>query len=330
MKRALIVMVALMSAAHAHATDAVKLEWPANPHFQRLIAYLSASLLPVYDTPAKPTLEQRLRAAPFFTTPGRVYLNLETLDEAAAQALRDASQIAGSGLTLAPEKFLPVAENLYLERRYFSANLAALHEYLNFKNNPEWVFVDVRSIISGGIRRVWYNVRMVTETVLAGLDSGQPLKYKRGAWFLAEHLDHRGNVTETHATGKRPDWEWDFALYDEHGVAKVVSPGNSMIRAPTMCFNCHHRPNRVAPFAEFPDASPPMSGFQPEVLVTLSPADAQIVRKLAFTKADDQVLGHYGGLAALKLREWQRAGTMPDWAKPLWTRLVAHVPELAR
>ena len=169
---------------------------------------------------------------------------------------------------------------------------------------------------------------------------------------MAEHLDAAGNVSETHVTGKRPDWEWDYGLYDKDGNGQVVSSGHlgpsgkglgpirdahgkpylmhSETRAPSSCYSCHEISARVSPFAEFPSPSDPVGDLHPEVLVNLSPADQLIVRKLNVEKGSDQVMGQYGGLAALTLRAWRKAGTAPAWSAPLGERRVKIAPERAR
>lgn len=337
----LVAMLALAPASRAAArplgdSELLQLEWPETTHHQELAAFLSVSLLPILDEPRRPTLAERLSRPPFAVEGSRVYLDLASLDEEAAAKLRAAARPAGAGKQLSLEKLEPVAEGLYLDRRYFSAELPALHEYLSFAGNPSWRSVKLRSVISGGVRRVWYHMRPVLEAVVKSLDTGEPLRYAPGVWFLAEHLDDAGAVTETHVSGKRVDWEWDYALYDRNGVAHVASQENGAVRAPTMCWGCHRTSERLPPFREFPQASPPMvlppqaREFQPEVFVELTADDAKIVEKLKLTKGGDEVLGHYGGLAALELRGWFRRGEMPSWAEPLWRRLLVHVPELGR
>lgn len=79
----------------------------------------------------------------------------------------------------------------------------------------------------------------------------------------------------------------------------------------------------------FPDASDPVNGFLPKVMVTLDEADAAIVRNLTRPTREDHLRGQYGGLAALHVREQIRAGTVPEWTQALWPRLVKLVPELA-
>lgn len=334
-----VLLLALMvpgvaCAAGCGSDDTVQLEWPASSYDRILAAYVASSLLPVPSCAARPTLAERLASPPFITGEGRVALDLASLDPDSAAAFLKASEVTGAGHVLAWEAFLPVAEARYLKMRYFSANLPALHQYLALLTDPAWVAVKVRSLISGGERRVWFHVKHVLEGTLDALESGKPLLFPRGAWFVAEHLDAQGNVVETHATGKRPDWEWDYGLYDKHGVGQVESSGryalHSETRAPSSCYSCHEISARVSPFAEFPDPAEPVGGLQPEVLLALSPADAAIVRKLSLPKGGDQVMGQYGGLAALCVRTWRQAGTAPAWSEPLWQRLLSFVPELAR
>lgn len=341
--------------AKARAEELIQIEWPESPYDRSLAAFLGGSLVPVASMPARPTLAQRLAQSPFVTGEGRVAINLTDMDDATAEAFRNVAETTPNGRVLPWEGFLPLAEQRYFVLRYFSDDLAAMQEYLSLTTDPGWVTVSVQSIISGGVRRVSYHVRHVLEATLDALEQHKPLLYRPGAWFVAEHLDAAGKVSETHVTGKRPDWEWDYGLFDQNGDGQIVSGGHrgpgmrgagkgvatkdaagkayllqAEIRAPSSCYSCHEISGRVSPFAEFPAASDPVGDQHPAVLVTLSAADREIVRKLNVEKGADQVMGQYGGLAALTLRAWRQAGTAPTWSEPLWERLVKLVPELAR
>lgn len=328
-------LLASMLAVPCPAEELVRLEWPDSSYDRALAGFLSSSLLPVGSLPTRPTLAERLASPPFVTGEGRVSLDLAAFDHDTAAAIRKASELTDHGRVLAWEAFVPVAEQRYFVQRYFEAGLEAMHGYLALLTDPAWIPVRLRSIISGGERRVWFHVRFVLDGVLPALERKQKIVYPPGTWFVAEHLDTAGQVIETHVTGKRPDWEWDYGLYDKDGNGAVESGGHRYglhqnVRAPSSCYSCHEISARMSPFAEFPKPAEPAGDLQPEVLIDLSPADREIVAKLNVEKGSDQVMGQYGGLAALKIRAWRQAGTAPAWTEEYWQRLIKLAPELAR
>jgi hypothetical protein len=306
------------------AEEVVLFDWPQQPVLRELIGYLGSSLAPIRPTPARPTLAERLAHAPFVTGEGRVGLDLTALDAAAASALRAAT---GADGRLAWAGFGPAADALIGPRRTPRPTLSELRALLQL--GQDWESVNVASMLSWDERRLWFNTRRVLETTVVAMETGKPLAFPQETWFLAEHFAADGTVHETHVLSKRADQEWDYLLYDAQGQIQPVSTAINGLRSPTTCFACHRNAGRVPPFKNFPDASDPVNGFLPRVIVTLDPADANIVRKLTRTgPREDHLHGQYGGLAALRVRERIRAGTAPAWAQALWPRLVALVPEL--
>lgn len=331
-RAALIIMCALAVAGRCPAGvrrffGHLPLAWPSAALNQELAAYLGTSLFPVPEHDPRPTTEQRLHMSPFVVDAGGVALNLDEVDEDSAHALLGAA--AGDPHpVLSFGAFVPVAEQLYLTRRYNLATLALLYDHLGLGRDPLWRAVDVRSIIAKGIRRIRYNVRQVLEPVAAALRTGKPVCYATTTWFVAEHLDANGRLLEAHTMGKRPDMDWDYALYDGRGYLQIASEGDPAVRAPTTCWTCHRTSKRVSPFLEFPAASAVHEGLLPEVLVTLDARQAAIVQALALDRTGDDVLGHYAGLAALELEKLAQAGPLPAWAQPVWQTLKEHVPQL--
>ena len=319
-------------ATDSPGADSVVLEWPDLGVKRELTAYIAESLLNIHQTDRRPTLEERLAAKPFVTGSGRVALDLTSLDPDSAKVLRDAAQTAGGGLALSQEAFFPPAEKLYLERRYFMGQISHLRKSLNMDTDTLWQHVDVLSVITRTKRRIWFHAGEVLISTVAALERGGPIVYRPGTWFLVDDLDDGGAIRETHVLGKRADWEWDFAIYDDHGVVAAQSPTlGAEMRVPTSCFKCHRASGRLPPFANFPGPSDEMNGYRPQVLVTLTAAEQEIVRALSGrkgTEADD-AMGDYAGLSALALRRAMHDGsTQPDWVQKLWVKLVRLVPSL--
>lgn len=326
--RCAVVVVSLW-AASASGAEVVGLQWPDNPAQRAIFAYEAASLRPVMPTAARPTLEERLRAAPFVTGEARVGLDLSTLDAEAAAAIRAAAPQAGSGTLLNLGTWAPVAEKLYGPRRAprTLAEFKALHGVLV---GPDWASVDVRSILTKAKRRIWYDARKVLESTVTAMESGTPLSYPVETWFLTEQLEDDGSLVETHLIGKRADHEMDYLLYDAKGVLDVHSAESNM-KSPTTCFACHRNARRLTPFAEFPDAAPPLNGFQPAIEIQLDATQTAIVRAFVMTgPRPDDTHGTYGGIAALRLRKSIADGSAQPWARKLWPRLIKLVPALAR
>lgn len=326
----LVVLLCLWTAV-CHAGETVVLEWPDHVTKRELSAYIAASLLNIKQTERRPTLAERLAARPFASGQGRVALDLSAFDASSAKVLRDAATPAGAGLALTQAAFLPPAEKLYLERRYFMGQVSHLRKSLNMDRDPLWQHVEVKSLITRTRRRIWFHAGEVLASAAAALERGGPITYRPGTWFLVDDLDGE-RVTETHVLGKRADWEWDFAIYDGNGTVTTQSPtlGEEM-RVPTACFKCHRGSGRLPPFADFPAPSAELNGITPEVEVTLTAAEKKIVRAFSGRKVleSDDVMGDYAGLSALAFRKhMQGPGPHPDWMKKLWARLVKLVPAL--
>jgi hypothetical protein len=309
------------------------LEWPPGSIKKELAAYLAASLVPIRVTTRRPTLPERLSGPPFVAGEGRVALDLAAFDLAAAQALLDAAS-GPPPRRLSYEAYLPVAERLYLERRYFLSKIEHLIGHLGIGTDPAWQSVEVESLITRERRRIFYHMQDVLEPAVRSLEKGGKIVYDPGTWFLAQELHRSGGgrrVIETHVIGKRSDWEWDYALYDRDGYVRTESEEMpALFRSPSRCFTCHHSAGRMPPFADFPDASAPVGGFRAGVLVDLTARDAAVVRVLAGREArGDAPMGHYAGLAALRLKTLAASGSLPAWARPLWVKLLRHIPELA-
>ena len=331
----MLMLASVTLASVARAQDVVTLEMPYSQIRQEMVGYLGASLLEVPQTDHRPTLQDRLSHAPFLADTSRVGIDLSKLDQHEAAVLRAAASTAGGGLAMTYETFLPPAEKLYVERRYFLGQLAHLKARLGLGTDPLWQSVEVVSLITRGRRRIWYHVRDVLLGTIENLEMrGGPIVYRPETWFLAEELDARGGVSETHVIGKRSDWELDFAIYDRGGTVVAVSPITpDLMRVPTTCFVCHRSTGRIPPFREFPDASGEVNGMTPLVDVKLTPKQAAIVRALSGghgrARPADDIMGDYTGLAALKLKDiLAQPGPHEDWMLPLWKRLVKLVPAL--
>ena len=331
-RRCTVFCAMLVLVTAACADDVITLEWSISPIRRELVAYLGASLLEVPQTDHRPSLDERLAHAPFRADTTRVGIDLGSLDEHSAAVLRAAAQPAGSGLQMSFEAFLPPAEKLYVERRYFLGNLAHLKSRLGIGTDPLWQSVDVISLITRGRRRIWFHVRDVLLGTIASFERGGPVTYRPETWFLAEEFDARGQAVETHVIGKRSDWELDFAIYDRNGAVVSQSPiSPDTMRVPSSCFDCHRSTGRLPPFQQFPDPSPEFNGVRPAVEVTLTPKEAAIIRAFSGGRAQpaDDIMGDYTGLAALALkRVMAQPGPHEAWVAPTWQRLVKLVPAL--
>lgn len=319
-----------VSLARAVAPDVLPLQWPAAQYKRDLVAFLGCSILPVHQTDHRLTVEERLQKPPFVSDSTRVGLDLSTLDQAAAQKLRAAAQ----NDVLSFDAFLPPAEKLYVERRYFLGQLSHLKKHLGIGTDPLWQSVDVISLITRGKRRIWFHVQKVLTGALAGLERGGPTTYLPETWFVAEDLSTRGESIETHVTAKRSDWEWDYAIYDRNGAVtgtSAIDPDG--MRVPSMCFACHRSTGRIPPFSTWPEPSPDFNGVKPEVQWPLTTREEQIVRAFSGRgmAPGDDVMGNYAGIAALRFRQMMaQPGPHPEWMQPLWDRLVKRVPLLAQ
>jgi hypothetical protein len=310
--------------------NTVMFRWPGGLVEQELLAYLASSLLPIKPSVVRPTLDERLKCAPFVRAQGRVGLDLTTLDAAAADTLRAAAQSAGSGGQLTYQRYISVGEKLFQERRAPGPKLADLYRKLRFPGDPAWWHVDVMSTISRGRRRIWFDVRNTLETSLTALETGRPLCHPADTYYVAEQFNADDSLMDTHISGKRADGDWDFLQYDPAGDLVANSP-ELRFHSPSSCFRCHRYAARLTPFREFPDTPPPTQTLKPRVMVDLAAADVPLIK--AFTEAGarpEDVHGTYGGLAALRLRDMRKDPAAPAWVLPLWERLLKAVPAAGR
>lgn len=322
-------MMLLAGLATAAAADVVGLQWPENRMQQLVLTYQAASLLPIKPAATRPTIEERMAAAPFVTGEGRVGLDLASFDAEAAKAIQTAAASAGAGALLTYPSWQAVAEKLYGSRRV-PATLAEWKVKVGFQQGDVWASVDVMSLLTKNKRRIWYNAKAVLEATVTSMESGQPISFAPGTWFLTEQIHPDGTVVEFHLLGKRADQELDYILYDGQGNLGIQSAELNM-KAPTTCLVCHRNARRLTPFAEFPNAPRTVRDFKPEVQVTLSAVEREIAQAFVLTGArPDDTHGTYGGLAAIALRKQMAAGAAPAWGKALWPRLVKLVPALAR
>lgn len=327
---AAVLVLGIAHGAAAAGSDALTFMWPDHPMQREVTGYLASSLVPIRPLPARPSLAERLEHAPFIAGEGRVALDLSKLDAEAASAFRVVAQGAGSAGQLTFPAFSPVAEKLYGPRRAPPGKLAGLLALAQRDSDPDWVPVDVKSLITRSQRRIWFHARRVLETTVTAMESSSALKFPLGTIFFAEHHDAQGVLTETHALVKRPDQEWDYLLYNAQGDVQSNSHEVQGLRSPTSCFACHRNAGRPSPFREFPDAAAAVDGFTPEVVLSLSEAEREICRAFARPgPREDHLHGVYGGIAALRLRAQIQAGNAPAWATALWPRLVRLVPALS-
>lgn len=326
MRTALSFLV-LCLAASAAGADVVGLQWPENRVQRELFAYSGVSLRELAPTQARPTLEERLAGAPFVTGEGRVAFDVEAFDAETQTELRAVAAQAGAGAQVTFMQWAPVMEKLYGPRRA-APTLEAHKARHRIMQGDTWTYVDVKSLLTKARRRIHYDGRIVLEAAARALETGSPVSYPVGTWFLSEQFNPEGDLTEFHLIGKRPDHDNDYLLYDRNGKLGIKSVELNM-KAPTTCFACHRNARRLTPFAEFPDPASTVAGFTPEVLVELTDAEKAICRAFAPTgPRNDDTFGAYAGLAAVKLKPRIADGTAPGWAKALWPRLVKLVPAL--
>ena len=55
------------------------------------------------------------------------------------------------------------------------------------------------------MRRIHYDAKIVLEATAKAMETGQPVSYPVGTWFLSEQYNAEGYLTEFHLIGKRPD-----------------------------------------------------------------------------------------------------------------------------